>query len=260
MGISELYQMTNRLSTELPWITVAKYFDKVDSTQNRITQFLPKDGLGAVIVIAESQTKGVGRDGRPWVSAPGGIWMTLALPINDLPLASVAPFSIVSALQVVNSLKEVNNLECELKWPNDVLYQGKKLAGILLTTTTKFKKGWMLVGIGINVNNPMTGELSKLATSIGEIRKQSQGRSRLIEAVLTSLHTAWSEWSRTGFGPYQKAVQDRLVGIGKSIQLKAGSKTIQGTMKSVDPQGNLLLESDAGIKTVQAGEIVGQPA
>jgi BirA family biotin operon repressor/biotin-[acetyl-CoA-carboxylase] ligase len=260
MGVSELLQVTGRLTTALPWLTVAKYFDKVDSTQNRILQWLPKAGDGAVLVIAETQTKGIGRLGRPWISPPGGIWFTLALPLKSLTLAQVAPFSIVAALQLAQALKEVNNLECELKWPNDIQYEGKKVAGILLTTTAKFKKGWVLVGVGINVNNELPADLAKVATSIALVRKQSQGRSRLIESVLASIHTAWEDFDRTGFGPYQKAVEARLVGMGKPVQIRIGTKLVQGTMVTVDPQGNLLLESAAGTKTVQAGEIVGQPA
>lgn len=260
MPSSELYQFTNRLREDLPWLTEAKYFEKVDSTQNRVIQFLPKTGEGAVVIIAESQTKGVGREGRAWSSNPGGLWFTLALPLKEMSLAQVAPFSVVTALQVAESLQEINNLECQVKWPNDILYDGKKLGGILLSTTTKFKKGWMLIGVGINVNNPLPADLSKTATSIMVVRKQSQGRSRLLESILASIHTAWTEFDRTGFGPYQKAVESRLTGVGKAVQVKVGTKTVQGTMKAVDPQGNLLVESGSGLKTVQAGEIVGQPA
>ena len=260
MGVSELYQVTTRLQTELPWLTVAKFFEKVDSTQNRILQFLPKTGEGAVFILAETQSKGVGRQGRPWLSPPGGLWFSLALPLKTMTVAQVAPFSMVAALQVATSLKEVNALDCKVKWPNDILYEGKKVAGLLLNTTTKFRKPWMIIGIGINVNNEIPSEISKVATSIAAIRKQSQGRSRLLESVLTSLNIAWTDFDRTGFGPYQKALEARLSGVGKLVQIKVGTKTVQGTMKSVDPQGNLLLESSAGLKTVQAGEIVGQPA
>lgn len=260
MGVSELYQVTGRLQTDLPWLTVAKFFEKVDSTQNRILQFLPKDGAGAVLILAETQSKGVGRQGRPWLSPAGGLWFSLALPMKTLTLAQAASFSIVAALQLAQSLKEVNALDCDIKWPNDVLYQGKKVAGLLLTTTTKFRMPWLIIGIGINVNNEIPSEISKIATSIAAIRKQSQGRSRLLESLLSAIYTAWAEFDRTGFGPYQKAVEARLTGVGKPVQIKVGSKMVQGTMKAVDPQGNLLLESAAGPKTVQAGEIVGQPA
>src|SRR5262245_29576868 len=135
MVASELLQVASRLSTELPWLPVSKYFDKVDSTQNRILQWLPKSGEGAVLVIAETQTKGEGRQGRPWHSPVGGIWFTLAMPLKNLAPAAAAPFSLVAALQIAESLKEINNLDCEVKWPNDILFEGKKLGGILLTTT-----------------------------------------------------------------------------------------------------------------------------
>ncbi len=257
---SELLQVAGRLSTELPWLTVSKYFIKVDSTQNRVLQFLPKEGEGAALIIAESQSKGLGRQGRPWVSPPGGVWFTLALPLKTMTLAQVAPFSIVAALRVADSLKEVNNLECDIKWPNDILYQGKKVGGILLTTTAKFKKGWLLVGVGINVNNEIPSDLSKIATSIKQIRNQSQGRSRLIVSVLSNIWTAWQDFDRTGFGPYQKAVEARMIGVDKSVQIQVGKKTLSGTMTGVDPQGNLLLKSGANTTAVPAGEMIGQPA
>lgn len=257
---SELYQVIARLPQELPWLTVAKYFDRIESTQTRALQFLPKNGEGSVLILAEVQTKGMGREGRVWSSGAGGLWFTLALPLKNLTLAQAAPFSTVAALQVAESLRAVNNLQCDIKWPNDILYDGKKVSGILLTTVNKNKNPWMLVGVGVNVNNQLPQDLASVATSIALIRKQSQGRSRLLEAVLSSLHSAWEEFDKTGFGPYLKAVEERLVGVGKTVQIKIGSKTVEGTMKAVDPQGNLLLESPAGTKTVQAGEIVGLPA
>lgn len=223
MGVSELYQVTGRLKTDLPWLTEAKFFDKVDSTQSRILQFLPKTGEGAILILAETQSKGMGRQGAPWYSPPGGLWFSLALPLKTLTLEKAAPFSMVAGLQVAESLRAVNALDCELKWPNDILYQGKKVAGLLLTTTTKFKKPWLILGIGINVNNEIPKEVARTATSIAAIRKQSQGRSRLLESVLSAIYTAWAEFHRTGYGPYQKAVEARLVKGSKPIPITVGT-------------------------------------
>ncbi|MFN0118730.1 MAG: biotin--[acetyl-CoA-carboxylase] ligase [Elusimicrobiota bacterium] len=260
MAISELLQVSARLKVDLPWIVEAKYFDKVDSTQSRIIQWLPKLADGAVVVIGETQSKGVGRQGREWISPPGGLWFTLALPLSDISIEKIGAFSLVTALQVSNALKEVNNLECQVKWPNDILAEGKKVAGILLSTTTKYKKDWLLIGVGVNVNNAIPKELSQIAIAIKDIRKQTQGRSRLLEAVLSAIYTAWKDYPSTGFGPYQKAFETKLFGIGKKTKVQMGDKTIQGTLSSVDTEGNLLLESASGIKKVYAGEIVGQPA
>jgi len=259
VNISELFQASQRFKTDNEWLVESKFFDRVDSTQKRAPQFLPKSGEGAVLILAESQTKGVGRQGRTWVSPPGGIWFTLALPLKKMSLADAAPFSIVSAYLILKALQEINNLKCEFKWPNDIQYKGKKLAGIILGTTTKFKKGWMLIGVGVNVNNDLPAELAKTATSIKIIRGQTQGRSRLIESVISSLWTAWGEFDRTGFGPYQKGVEGVLLGVGKTARIHVGKTEIQSTISGIDPQGGLLLESPSGTKTIHAGEIVGQP-
>lgn len=257
MAYSELLQVTTRLLAEFSWLSVAKYFDKVDSTQKRIEQFLPKDPQGAILILAEVQTKATGRQGRPWSSPEGGVWFTLGFPLKNLSLSQVAPFSMVTALRISESLKEVNNLECDLKWPNDILYKGKKLGGILLGTTAKFKHNWLLIGVGINVNNELTGELAETATTIRQVRGQTQGRTRLIESILGSLWTAWEDFERTGFGPYQKSFETRLHGMGLETKIKAGTKTTEGTVIGIDPQGGLLLKSGANTKTVHAGEIVG---
>ena len=257
MVVSELYQATGRLATEFPWLKVAKYFDKVDSTQKRIVQFLPKEDDGAVLILSETQSKGVGRQGRPWASPSGGIWFTLALPMKKMDLAKAASFSPLSALVVSDALKAVYNLSTRIKWPNDVLYEGKKVAGILLGSVAKFKKSWLLVGVGVNVNNELPGDLKSIATSIKAIRGQSQGRSRLIEAVIGALWTAWEEFDRSGFGPYHAAAVERLEGVGKPTSVLVGKKTLEGTLDGIDPQGNLLLKSAAGSTTISAGEIVG---
>jgi BirA family biotin operon repressor/biotin-[acetyl-CoA-carboxylase] ligase len=238
---------------------VAKYFDKIDSTQRGIKQFLPKTGEGIVLCIAETQSKAVGRHGRPWASPVGGIWFTLALPLGERPLTQVGSFSPVVAVQIVEALKEVNNLQCSLKWPNDIFYDDKKLAGVLIETHVKSKKTWVLLGIGINVNNTLPADLQKTATTIAAVRKQSQGRSRLIEAILGKIHEAWREYDRTGFGPYHKAVETNMNGVGKTAKILVGDTTIQGVVTGIDPQGGLLLKSGTGVKTIHAGEIVGQP-
>jgi BirA family biotin operon repressor/biotin-[acetyl-CoA-carboxylase] ligase len=256
MAYSELAQAAVRLTVEFPWLTAAKYFDKVDSTQNRALQFLTKEALGPVLILAETQSKAFGREGRTWASPAGGIWMTLALPLGTREVSKVASFSLVTALSVAEALTSVNNFECQVKWPNDIRIDGKKVAGILLTSTAKFKKPWLLIGIGLNVNNDLPPELKDIATSIKAVRGQSQGRTRLIEGILGALWTAWQDFERTGFGGYHKAFTARMSGIGESAKLKCGTKTVEGTVLGIDPQGGLLLQSGSQTQTIHAGEVI----
>ena len=260
MAISELFHASKRFEADFEWLSVSKYFDRIDSTQKRVIQYLTKKGEETALVIAESQSKAVGRQGRPWFSPPGGVWMTLALPLKNRDIAQASSFSIVCSHVVVSALKEVNNLDCQMKWPNDVICNGKKLGGILCGSVKKFKHSWFLVGIGINVNNDLPAEISKEATSIKKVRNQTQGRSRLIEAILFGLWSAWSEYDRTGFGPYLKKVEGQLTGIGKSASVLVGKQKVEGTVLGIDPKGGLLIKSGSGTKTIHAGEIVGQPS
>src|SRR5204862_6992404 len=105
MAYSELAQAATRLTQEFPWLKMAKYIDKVDSTQNRVLQFLTKEADGPILILAESQSKAFGRENRSWASPAGGIWMTLALPLGERELSKTASFSLVTALSIAEALR-----------------------------------------------------------------------------------------------------------------------------------------------------------
>ena len=256
MAANELFHATKRLKEGIEWLHDAKYFDKVDSTQKRVIQFLPKAAEGAILIMADTQSRGVGRQGRTWFSPTGGIWMTLALPMQKIDVVKAAAFSSVASLLLVDSLREVNNLKCHVKWPNDVLYDGKKVAGILVSTTKKFRKNWFLLGIGVNVNNDLPAELKNTATSIRAIRGQTQGRTRLIESVLHSVWTAWEEFDKTGFGPYQIRVQTVMSGIGQPVKIQMGTEQVNGVLEGLDIGGGIHVKVGSQSRLVQAGEVV----
>jgi len=124
------------------------YYSIIDSTNSKAKR-LTKKGLFDIVLIAREQTRGKGRFKRKWFSDVGGLYMTIVLKIKDLDKAKFLTFA--AALSVIRTIRKLTKLNALVKWPNDVLINGKKICGIL-TETTAGKDNYSFVGIGLNVN------------------------------------------------------------------------------------------------------------
>ncbi len=227
-------------------------FDQLDSTSLHARRLLASSQLPRQphLLLAARQTGGIGRHGRPWSSPPGGLWMTLLWPQDSVELPATISLQIGLAVRRVlaRALGPGHTVQC--KWPNDVLCQGKKLAGVLLETTSTDTGRWLLVGIGCNINNPtasLPADLHATAASMvsltGETIDLEIFRKRLIAAVLGTLHQP---------APDATAVADfttHIWGLGRTIEATLPDGTRQsGTLRGVDGQGHLLLET-SGVLT-----------
>ena len=230
-------------------------FDQLDSTSLHARRLIESGELPrqSHLLLATRQTVGIGRHGRPWSSPPGGLWMTLLWPLESAELPATLSLQIGLAVRRVlaRALGPGHCVQC--KWPNDVLCEGKKLAGILLETATSDSGRWLLVGIGCNINNPATSlpaQLHAIATSVlsltGETIEPEIFRKRLTAAVLGTLHQPATDAAAVAdFTPHMR-------GLGHTIEatLPDGQRQ-SGVLRGVDSQGRLLLETN-GLTTAIA--------
>lgn len=137
------------------------YFDSVDSTQNQAMKMASEQASHGTLIIAEKQTSGKGRLGRRWISPRGGIWLSIILhPKFDI--SAITLFPIASALALSNAIEKTLNVKSELKWPNDITINGKKVAGMLVDASIESNKiENMILGVGINYNVDVT-QIEKL--------------------------------------------------------------------------------------------------
>ena len=161
-------------------------FDTVPSTQD-IAHRLAADGAGdGTAVIAAAQTGGRGTRGRRWIAEPGGLWASVIVrPSRE----SVQPLSIRVGLAVASALDQLSGTKpIELKWPNDLLLQGRKLGGILIEARwIGDRLGWVVVGLGVNVTNPIAHPLAAEAIALREVAPGAtlaQVESLALEAIL----------------------------------------------------------------------------
>ncbi len=153
------------------------HIEKTKSTQDTVIDYLKNDFYSSLLLIAKIQTSGRGRKNDDWASPEGGFWATLgtstSLTLNESQLAL---FHYFTAILLARVIKEEYDFPVQIKWPNDILYENKKLAGILIDYVTGSQKNYILIGMGVNLNNSssdMPRALRKIAISIKDILHKS---------------------------------------------------------------------------------------
>ncbi len=225
------------------------YFLETSSTMD-IAKDLADRGKRALI-IAEKQLQGRGRLGRSWESAEGGLWFTLIL-MEALPLKRVFLLTYLSALATALAIKDTFNLLATVKWPNDVLIEGKKVAGILLEIKAEVDQLlYALIGIGINVNNAVLNkEFLHPATSISEELQKKVSRLPLLKNFLIHFERLLQEPEQ--ILPLWK---ERSETLGKWVKIVTQKDTIVGKAVDIDEEGALMVITESGeVKRVFSGD------
>ncbi|MEP4079398.1 biotin--[acetyl-CoA-carboxylase] ligase [Haloferula sp.] len=227
------------------WRLVA--LDEAESTNDEIR--LRVDEQEGLVVLAERQTAGRGRRGAAWFSESGKCltFSVLLRPSEPKPLWP--RLSLAAGLAVAEALNRIG-LEAEIKWPNDVLVRGKKICGILVESAGDRA----IVGIGLNVNTKeFPGELE--ATSVFQELETEWDREEILTLVLKALE-GWSSEIGAGFGNLLAGVKERCWLTGKRVRLTAVDELVEGLARGIGPQGDLVVETPAGVRSfVQASEI-----
>jgi len=207
------------------------------------------------VVLAEEQTKGRGRFDRAWVSPAGkNLYLTI---IMRPPMERLRSLSVVTPLAVTRAVEETTSLAPRIKWPNDVLVDGRKLSGILIESEIAGESvKYALVGPGINVNFDVeqSPEIAKIATSIkGELGREAS-REQLLAAFLNRFEVLYEEAAKGD--RVLEQWRSRLDTLGREVKVRFGEQIYEGTAEGVDRDGNLIVvKSDGGRVVVEAGEV-----
>ena len=227
-----------------------RVFEQTTST-NDVIEKLARDGVkeGAV-VFAESQTKGRGRLGRKWIS-PGrkGLWFSVLLR-PDLRPQETTQLTVASATALRRAIQSETGLRPEIKWPNDIVIGGKKVAGILTELSAELDRvRHVILGIGVDVNlgaGEFPPELRKLATSLKIESGRTISRAGLATAILRELDFDYARICGGGFTEVADEWQEHCKTIGRQVTIQIGERRIRGRAESLDDDGALLLRTDHG--------------
>lgn len=234
-------------------------FSEVSST-NTLAKFLSQNGVGnGSVVIAERQTAGKGRSGKSWESPLGGVWLSIILTPNAdysrIPLITLA-----TGVAVAKALEKIGVENPEIKWPNDVLINGRKVCGILAEAVTSFNNiENVIVGIGIDANlsiEDLPEELQGRATTLENELEGKVDESLLVRTLLQELEKVTDLFNRGEYEEILKEWRKRSYTIGKLVEVKKPfAKPYDAYAIGISKEGSLVVEkTDGTLEKVVSGE------
>jgi BirA family biotin operon repressor/biotin-[acetyl-CoA-carboxylase] ligase len=235
--------------------------DEVDSTSTMAKRLCAAEAEDRTLVWALRQTAGRGRLSRTWISPSGNLYVSLILrPDADATRATGLTFAAAVAVAdaVAELLGDPSPVRC--KWPNDVLVGGRKIAGILLESSTSAAGlvQWVVIGIGVNVaSHPPDSETMYPATSLAAEGAAAVTVERALDVLCRHLDLWLRRWAEEGFPAVRRAWLDRAHGLGAAIAVRAGDEAVlRGVFRGLDEDGALILDQAGARRRVTAGDVL----
>jgi len=230
------------------------YYPRLASTMEVARRQARRGAAWGTVVIAGEQTAGKGRLGRVWLSPEG----SLALSIILYPsLAYLPSLIMLAALAVVHSIEAVTGLKAQVKWPNDVLVNGRKVCGILIESDVQGDAVvYAIIGIGVNVNLRLSDfpEISSLATSLSDELGRDVSLLNLIRRLLVEVEGLYL--ALLAGGSIYEEWRDSLVTLGRKVRAESGKNKCEGIAESVARDGSLLLrQANGSLTKIVAGDV-----
>ena len=227
------------------------HHDKIGSTNDEARRLAQEGAPHGTAVHADEQTAGRGRMAHTWFSPPGNLYLSILLRTGQ-PAARTSELSFLAALAVADTVEALlpRQIRAMLKWPNDVLVNGAKIAGILLEQADEAT----IMGIGLNVLEAPSNAAYKTTTVVanGGIASVDGARDILLDRLGHHL----AAWHADGFTAIRQQWLNRSYPVGAAIRVNAGGKPIAGHFAGLDDDGALLLDTSQGRERIVAGEVI----
>lgn len=235
------------------------YFRELASTNQMaklLAEKLPREGT---TVIAERQTEGRGRLNRKWVSPSGGLWFSIVLR-PKVQARHLPKLTLMASVAVAKTLRRLYGLRAEIKWPNDVLVNGKKVCGILTEAETKGESAeFAVVGIGLNANFDLMvlpKSLESSSTTLRNELKREIRREVLLDSLLDEIESLNESFSKEHFDMLLDQWRSLAGMIGASVEVRVDGEKVQGQAVDIDQDGALILRlKDDVTRTVSFGDL-----
>jgi len=237
------------------------YFTELHSTNIRARELAESGAAQGEIVIAESQTQGRGRLGRRWESPPlSNLYLSIVLR-PGLPPKHAPQITLTAAVALVETVGFFLPRSPVIKWPNDILVDGKKLAGILTEAACDTERvQYVILGIGLNVNyraEAMPETLRRRATSMADRAGENLSRETVLVRLIHDLDRCYGELEESGFAALRPRWEEHFGLRGRRVRVELGAQTIIGRAQGIDSQGALILETDdEQRRSIIAGDVI----
>ena len=238
-----------------------RVFEETNST-NDIVEKLARDGVKeGVVVFAEAQTRGRGRLGRKWLSpARRGLWFSVLLR-PDLRPQAATQLTVAAATALCRAIRAQTELKPQVKWPNDILINGRKIAGVLTELAAEIDHvKHLILGIGVDVNlsaSEFPVELKKVATSLKIESGRHLSRLDLAAAILRELDADYQRIKSGRFAEVADEWEEQCITLGHRVRIHIGPREVAGRAEALDDDGALLVRTDHGhLERIIGGDVM----
>ena len=224
------------------------HYDEVASTNDAAKDYAARGETQPAVFIADRQTGGRGRSGNSWESPVGNLYMSCVL-FRDMPAKNAGQYSFLTAVALFDTIQPylANHQTLALKWPNDLLLDDKKLAGILLESNVlDGRLNWLVIGVGINL-----AYAPDYAAKLGD----QIDRLKFAETLLSNVSSLSQVIERSGFKSIRKRWLGHAARLGKNIQVRLPRETLSGTFETIDEDGCLILKQDKKRQRIASGDV-----
>ncbi len=232
-------------------------FDAVESTNETVKELLGERAQEGTVVVAERQVAGRGRHGRAWASPPGGLYCSIVLKPEE---KQVQLLTLVSGMPVVKALRHWSVLAA-LKWPNDVVFQGRKIGGVLCEGVYRHDQFWAVAGIGVNTNAPLDRlpeDVRLAATSLKAETGIEVSNDEFLEYMLREYDKVYRATKSGSRNVLAREYMGLCTTIRQKVEVTTASGKVRGTATEVTPAGSLVVVDETGRRTEVADGSVRQ--
>jgi len=256
------WEITSNLKTKIIG-KQAYYFDSIESTQNQALKMANDPANNGVVIVASKQTGGRGRSGRKWISPKGGIWISIILkPKFDISITTLFP--IASALALAIAIEKTFSVTPELKWPNDLTINGKKIAGMLVDVSLESNKIESLVlgvGVNFNVNVKEIEKTLRETPNFYGVASLSDHKTdvkpiQLVQAFLIELEKTYNSLNAKQTKKIISEWSKRSSTIGKNVEINTIDEKIKGKAVKIDEDGALVISDNGKTSRIIAGDVI----
>ena len=253
-------ELSPRLQTKIIGTSIVHY--QTTTSTNDMAKELAIAGMPeGTIVVAEEQTGGRGRLGRVWQSPAGlGIWLSLILRPEINPM-DAPKLTLLAAVALARTMSSYPNVCPGIKWPNDILVEGKKIAGVLTEMNAEMDRvNFIVLGIGININTQVTDlpeELREIATSLYIVNRKKWGRVEFAANMLRELEELYLVFLKGDFAAILEEWKSFSVTLGHKVKVVSPrGENLVGVARDLDGDGAMILETSVGVKKIVSGEVL----
>lgn len=251
------YNIFNLIEPELQELIDLELHSELDSTNSYLLNQPLNDKVK--VCFADTQTAGRGRHGREWYSAPGhNLYLSFAHRLK-MDSSSLSGLSLVVGITLANTLQAYCEQLIGVKWPNDLLVNGKKLSGILIEIKSE-NNGFCKVVTGLGINMLLPGEADKIinqpTTSLSQCQPvNALSRTKIAADIVNNVINSVQLFSQSGFSAFYQQWNQLDVWFEQLVEIQMGNRTLTGKHRGVDLSGNLLLEIDGKLTSCTSGEV-----